>query len=159
LITPPAVLSLLPACGEKVPEGRMRGALASRHMRAKASQRTRPLFDRLNTRDSARPSPAFGTLSPLRRERDLSAHLLGRTHTSAHALAQAVSLLLPACGEKVPEGRMRGAFASRHMRAKPSRRARTQTHCFKTRDSARPSPAFGTLSRRCGAREWMTDAS
>ena len=54
---------------------------------------------------------------------------------------------------------MRGAFASRHMGTKPGLRTRPLFERLNTYNSARPSPAFGTLSPRCGAREWMTDAS
>ena len=67
----------------------MRGAFASRHMGTKPGLRTRPLFERLNTYNSARPSPAFGTL-PGRAQR-------ARRSNDLRGMPRQPIVLTPAC--------------------------------------------------------------
>ena len=81
--------TLLPACGEKVPEGRMRGKTPV----PPASNYKRP------------SSPASPDLLPVKngeKGRELC------WPSPPRAARGATVGLLPACGEKVPKGRMRG---------------------------------------------------
>ena len=108
-----AICSLLPASGEKVAGGRMRGAFAVA-LRAPRELPRALLLPGLRTPPRLR-SPLTRLRHPLpaaQGEGMRTWPLLARSSQSTTSTALAGSSLLPACGEKVAGGRMRGAFAS-----------------------------------------------
>ena len=130
-----AICSLLPACGEKVAGGRMRGAFAVA-LRAPRELSRALLLPGLRT-----PPPLRSPLTRLRHplpaaqgEGMRTWPLLARSSQRTTSTALAGSSLLPACGEKVAGGRMRGAL---HAEPSALRHRRTLTA---DRDATIPTP-------------------